>query len=460
MPQKITVQTIHTQYTSKRPVNIELKLGDETPAFTLSMSQINHFSDNIIIFRAVERSATPPRTNSAQFISSKLSTLPSEEDMALSSISTVSPTPDKLNINELPQSVQTRDRELSAVPNISYGVDFPITTDLGTPQSAEQSSLLPLLPFDSISSTGDWNNQDAVTPNHVGTPYAVDPRQPSAESANIPLVLTEASVSTSSAIPYQEFSLYRLEGTTQLEELLKENSGYSVEALEAGLGKGMVLLDELKARLSNHSSASQDAGDWIKQISDLKIKAEPGKTVIGVVGDTGAGKSSVINALLDEERLVPTNCMRACTAVVTEISYNGGTADSDKYLAEIEFIKPEDWEKELTVLFRDLFDQSGTISRESQQPDSEAGIAYAKIKAIYPEKTKDELATIAESGWKRLLKDPCVQSVLGTTKQITASSSEDFYNRLQRYVDSQEKPIKGKSKDNRREKSRWSTGHW
>ena len=31
--------------------------------------------------------------------------------------------------------------------------------------------------------------------------------------------------------------------------------------------------------------------------------------VLGVVGNTGAGKSSVINAMLDEERLVPTNCV-------------------------------------------------------------------------------------------------------------------------------------------------------
>lgn len=47
------------------------------------------------------------------------------------------------------------------------------------------------------------------------------------------------------------------------------------------------------------------------------------KTIVGVVGETGGGKSSIINnAMLDEERLVPTNCMRACTAVVTEISDN------------------------------------------------------------------------------------------------------------------------------------------
>jgi ATPase subunit of ABC transporter with duplicated ATPase domains len=56
--------------------------------------------------------------------------------------------------------------------------------------------------------------------------------------------------------------------------------------------------------------------------------------VIGVVGDTGAGKSSMLNALLGEEEVLPQNGMRACTACVVEVSY----APSSAYTAEIDFV--------------------------------------------------------------------------------------------------------------------------
>jgi predicted GTPase len=66
--------------------------------------------------------------------------------------------------------------------------------------------------------------------------------------------------------------------------------------------------------------------------------------VIGVVGQTGAGKSIVINAVLEEESLVPANCVRACTGVVTEISLNNSKEPSAQYRAEIEFVDRHDWE--------------------------------------------------------------------------------------------------------------------
>jgi ATPase subunit of ABC transporter with duplicated ATPase domains len=104
-------------------------------------------------------------------------------------------------------------------------------------------------------------------------------------------------------------------------------------------------------------------------------------TIIGVVGNTGAGKSSVINAMLEEERLVPTNCMRACTAVVTEMSWNSSKLPGEKYRADIEFISAAEWQKDLELSLSELIDANGQVSRDCTNPDSEAGIAYAKVKS-------------------------------------------------------------------------------
>lgn len=172
---------------------------------------------------------------------------------------------------------------------------------------------------------------------------------------------------------------------------------------------------------------------------NLRKQAVKTKTIIGVVGNTGAGKSSVINAILDEERIIPTNCMRACTAVVTEISYND---TKTPYHARIEFIKAEDWERELKTLFQDLFDGSGNVSRDCSNPDTEAGIAYAKIKAVYPKKTKED---ITNSSIEKMLKE--VSHILGTSREIKETDSMKFYRRLQQFVDSKEKSTGDKKKE-------------
>ncbi|KAI5795262.1 hypothetical protein EDC01DRAFT_654675 [Geopyxis carbonaria] len=217
----------------------------------------------------------------------------------------------------------------------------------------------------------------------------------------------------------------------QLQDIVKD---VPIQVMEDCIQKGLVLLDKLKQCLSNVSPAQAErVKAWVKQIDLVKNQAEIQPTIVGVVGNTGSGKSSLINALLDEERLVPTNCMRACTAVVTEISYNNET--EARYRAKIEFITPADWQKELAVLFQDLLDESGKVKRTTTESD--AGIAWAKIKAVYPRKTKDQ---ISDSSIAELLNDRSVSTVLGTTKVIEQENSMRFYKQLQRYVDSQEKP--------------------
>ena len=82
----------------------------------------------------------------------------------------------------------------------------------------------------------------------------------------------------------------------------------SLEALEEGVKKGTDTIDSLQNAVAPHPETAQgDVKMWFDQLQHLKNQIFSPKTIIGVVGNTGAGKSSVINALLDEERLVPTN---------------------------------------------------------------------------------------------------------------------------------------------------------
>ena len=211
------------------------------------------------------------------------------------------------------------------------------------------------------------------------------------------------------------------------------------QLLEAAVQQGVRLLEDLKEPLGR--VAVEDASQWLQAIEKVQSQAAQPETIVGVVGNTGAGKSSIINAMLDEERLVPTNCMRACTAVVTEISYN---SSDDPYRADIEFIIREDWERELRVLFHDLFDGSGNVSREASNEESEAGVAYAKIKAVYPKFTREMLQN---SSVEQLMRHPNVQNVLGSKREIAESDSLRFYKKLQFFVDSKEKTTGEKDKD-------------
>ncbi|OTA63095.1 hypothetical protein K449DRAFT_349574 [Hypoxylon sp. EC38] len=283
---------------------------------------------------------------------------------------------------------------------------------------------------------------EAAFPESFPDPDAVQSDAPAAPLSPSHHVGTEATTSPDVAIKADpetqsdqqpESHERHVKDTNYLERLVAETAP---EVLESGVAIGVDLLDQLKVTLSTFITPEVNA--WLKSIDELKARAKPTRTVVGVVGNTGAGKSSVINALLDEERLLPTNCLRACTASPTEISYNYSDDPTELYRAEIEFITAEEWIKELEVLFNDLLDGTGHVSRDASNADSEAGVAYAKLKAVYPLKTRE---MIAQGSPERFAAEPFIRGVLGSVKTLKEGSAKDLYRRLQYYVDSKEKAI-------------------
>ena len=72
-----------------------------------------------------------------------------------------------------------------------------------------------------------------------------------------------------------------------------------------------------------------------KKILDLETDK---RELIGVFGKTGAGKSSLINAVIGVKNLLPSGSVRACTSVMIKVEAN---KENQKYVADIEFITKE-----------------------------------------------------------------------------------------------------------------------
>ncbi|KAL2385678.1 hypothetical protein RJ035_004895 [Blastomyces gilchristii] len=214
----------------------------------------------------------------------------------------------------------------------------------------------------------------------------------------------------------------------------------SIENLENGVAEGLQFLGPLKSLLRKYSRQPSE-NRWLKQIEELEKRAVSARVIIGVVGTTGAGKSSLINAILDEERLVPTNSMRACIAVVTEISFNHSP---NRYRAEIEFISLAEWEEELNLIFGDI-----ELGNQQTGDNSDSAIACAKATAVYP-----DIPDILKSSIKELLVHENVSNLLGKTVEFAEDDPILFYTKLQKYVDSKtqtrRKGMNGKSKANDR----------
>lgn len=84
----------------------------------------------------------------------------------------------------------------------------------------------------------------------------------------------------------------------------------SLEVLERGVSLAHKILDELQASIID-AEQEKDQLDWLSKIQKLKeTSPKADNTMVAVVGMTGSGKSSLINALLDQEELLPTDGSR------------------------------------------------------------------------------------------------------------------------------------------------------
>ncbi|XP_052232376.1 uncharacterized protein LOC127845485 [Dreissena polymorpha] len=210
-------------------------------------------------------------------------------------------------------------------------------------------------------------------------------------------------------------------------ELARTKAHEMLSSIDIPVSSCCSLLDAIKDMFVKTPALSTNprVQAWRKELTDIEKKLIFPKTVIAVVGDTGAGKSSLMNALLDHRSVLPTSGMRACTAVVVEVVQN---TTSSCFEADIEFLQKQEWFNELEVLLKDLTALDGTIKKGVPDPASDAYSSYCKVRAVYgrvePLPVLTRITTVTH--W------------LGKVRVLKSHNAENFRRQVETYIETQD----------------------
>lgn len=216
----------------------------------------------------------------------------------------------------------------------------------------------------------------------------------------------------------------------------------NIEVLENHRETASKVIKALSDYLPAEANSGDDIHHWHQELIRLVEgdRGRPRETLIMVVGSMGAGKSTAINALIDEPRLLPTSGYDACTSVATEVRYNYSEDPDEAYRAEITFITKEELLNELSILREDVLSDSEAAGASSSaaaaadyDDNSHAEIAWDKIHALWPRLTRAELATPGFDV-RALLEDPFIRVFLGKTHQVCHPTAAGLCRDLGRFI--------------------------
>ncbi|KAG7466699.1 hypothetical protein JOB18_026811 [Solea senegalensis] len=158
------------------------------------------------------------------------------------------------------------------------------------------------------------------------------------------------------------------EETPRKRQCVISPDSFSESVIRAGVRH---TIDFVTEKLQNKDNTRLNA--FLKdKIKDLMTEK---RELVGVFGKTGAGKSSLINAVIEEKELLPSGDVDACTSVMIKLEAN---MDTPRYEAHIEFITPEEWKDELWSMENVL-----------DEHDDDYSATKEKISALYEQDWKE-----------------------------------------------------------------------
>ncbi|XP_014861725.1 PREDICTED: nuclear GTPase SLIP-GC-like isoform X2 [Poecilia mexicana] len=189
------------------------------------------------------------------------------------------------------------------------------------------------------------------------------------------------------------------------------------------------MLNTVRNTMGDIYAMLQDDSD-LNKILKTKIKnlETEKKELVGVFGKTGAGKTSLINAVLKEKNLLPSGSVSACTSVMIKVE---GNRQNEKYEAEIEFISPEDWEDELGSLLSIIKKGNQETEDNVDDSDEEHHDAADKLSALYEDEWK-------EKSCEQLMETKYFKEIpeflCSTSKTLVFESAKDLSTDIVKYT--------------------------
>ncbi|TID05081.1 Nuclear GTPase SLIP-GC [Colletotrichum higginsianum] len=182
--------------------------------------------------------------------------------------------------------------------------------------------------------------------------------------------------------------------------------------VQQAFGEAKTLMSSLANALGSsslHVNPDSTIQRLHRQAQDLSRFQCPSTRTVGFVGDSGVGKSSLLNSLLDNQHLARTsNSGAACTCVVTEYHYH----DSRDFVIDVELFSQEKLMDQITELLQ-------TYRRHhlpSEENETAVGADVREVEDVGEVKDVEEQAKVAHDTFKAMFRDRLKDEQVLTTK--------------------------------------------
>ncbi|CAK7218513.1 hypothetical protein SEUCBS140593_003572 [Sporothrix eucalyptigena] len=190
--------------------------------------------------------------------------------------------------------------------------------------------------------------------------------------------------------------------------------GFPVELENALLHARITATDahDVMKKLEPTCSSDPEFVSLKKEIYSHCIRRKTNTRTIAVLGNTGEGKSSLINSLLHVQGLAPESSSRACTSIVTEY-HQRLPGQTDPFVIEVEYMndaKRKEHIRELLWSYRRVYlpdiDENEIGAEELRKLENESEVAWSTLRTAFRHEhgfNKAFLEDLSDGAWDRIL---------------------------------------------------------